>query len=96
MPPEQRNHPRGRRVDDLILHERLATIDERLSNLCDVILDNGQPGALTRIHTRIDGVEQQVADLVGWRRWVHGIVVAVAAIGSGLAWLWEHLHSRPS
>lgn len=89
------NPPLRRRADDRV-HERLATIEERLGNLCDVILDNGQPGALTRIHTRIDGVESAISDLNGWRRWVHGIALAGTTILGGIAWLWDHLHtSKP-
>ena len=88
------NRGPGRRADDVFLRERLATIDERLSNLCDFLQDNGQPGAITQINTRITAVETQVNDLIGWRKWVHGIAIAVAAIGSGLAWLWDHLAKR--
>ena len=79
-----------RRADDRI-HERLATIEEKLNNLCEFLLDNGQPGAITKVNTRIDHVETAVNDLNGWRRGVHYIVLALSAVVTALAWAWEHL-----
>lgn len=83
----------NRRNDDRI-HERLATIEERVSNLCELLTDNGQPGALTRIDNRISAVSAQIDDLNGWRRWVHGIALAVSVIVGIVAWAWEHLRGR--
>jgi hypothetical protein len=79
-----------RRADDRI-HERLATIEERVCNLCDQLLDNGQPGELTKLRTKIDTVDAKITELQSWRRWVHGIALAATSIAAALAWAWDHL-----
>lgn len=53
--------------------ERLARIETRLDSLCKVLLDNGQPGTLTKHDTRISALE-------GWRSYVTGALVVISAL----------------
>jgi hypothetical protein len=46
--------------------ERLGRIEERLDSLCKVLLDNGQPGAISRI-----------SKLERWRSYITGALVVI-------------------
>ena len=90
----------GRRQADMETYTRLAKMETLVEALHRELLGNGQPGALARIHIRIDDLDAAVENLNGWRKWVHGIAVAVGTVITGLAavlaWTWEYLHSKTS
>lgn len=56
----------------------------KLTSLCDFIMDNGQPGAISKINTRIDGVEGRVSQVESQWTTAHGWVKAIAWILGGL------------
>lgn len=55
--------------------ERLGRIEERLDSLCDVLLDNGQPGILTKHDTRLGHLEE-------WRSYTKGALGVVAFLST--------------
>lgn len=56
----------------------------RLTALCDFIMDNGQPGAISKLNTRVDGVENRIATVeTTWTAahgWIRGIIWVLGGI----------------
>lgn len=63
--------------------ERLTRIETRLGDLCKVLLDNGQPGTLTKHDNRITALEDWRSGVHGAMKlaaWVTGVVVTLTGV----------------
>ena len=67
------------------LGERLAVIETKLDNISETLLGNGQPGAIDKLNTRVEGLEKDVAEAKG--AYLVGSTLMSALVG----WLSSHV-----
>lgn len=64
--------------------ERLAVIEEIVSDIKHRLFGNGQPGELEFLHGRVSKVDVRVDRLENWQWWVMGIGLGVGVAGGAV------------
>lgn len=105
---DRRRRPRTyKRAEDSLpedLRIKVAETHTKLDGLCDFLMDNGQPGAISKLVASIEKVreearndskelETRVGSLEKWKTWVNGAGAALSAvvvyIGTAVAFFWD-------
>ncbi len=63
----------------------------RLNTLCDYIMDNGQPGAISKLNTLVVDIDTRVQSLEGWKKWVNGVGATLGAIAAFVMAVWKYV-----